>query len=32
MHHDYVFKYALVGNTAVGKSSVIRRFADDHFE
>ena len=29
--YDYVFKILLVGNSAVGKSSLLMRFADDIF-
>ena len=29
--YDYIFKILLVGNSAVGKSSMLMRFADDIF-
>jgi GTPase SAR1 family protein len=32
MTHDYLFKVALIGNSSVGKSSLLRRFADDSFQ
>lgn len=32
MKHDYLFKIALIGNSSVGKSSLLRRFADDAFQ
>jgi Ras-related protein Rab-1A len=32
MKHDYLFKLALIGNSSVGKSSLLRRFADDSFQ
>ena len=30
--YDYLFKLLLIGNSAVGKSSLLRRFADDSFQ
>lgn len=30
--YDYLFKIVLVGNSSVGKSSLLRRFADDSFQ
>lgn len=30
--YDYLFKIVIVGNTSVGKSAILRRFADDSFE
>lgn len=32
MSHDYSYKIVLIGDSSVGKSSLIRRFADDSFE
>jgi Ras-related protein Rab-1A len=32
MKHDYLFKVALIGNSSVGKSSLLRRFSDDSFQ
>jgi Ras-related protein Rab-1A len=29
--YDFVFKILLIGNSAVGKSSLLMRFADDIF-
>lgn len=29
---SYLFKVVLVGNSSVGKSSLLRRFADDSFQ
>ena len=29
--YDYLFKFVMVGNSAVGKSSLLLRFADDDF-
>lgn len=30
--YDYLFKAVIVGNSSVGKSSLLRRFADDSFQ
>lgn len=30
--YDYLFKVVIVGNSSVGKSSILRRFADDSFQ
>lgn len=30
--YDYVLKFVIVGSSSVGKSSILRRFADDEFE
>ena len=30
--YNYLFKVVLVGNSSVGKSSLLRRFADDSFQ
>ena len=30
--YDYLFKVVIVGNSSVGKSSLLRRFADDSFQ
>jgi len=30
--YDYVFKFVIVGSSSVGKSSILKRFADDEFE
>ena len=30
-HFDYMFKMVLIGDTCVGKSCVLTRFADDNF-
>lgn len=30
--HDYMYKIVIVGNSSVGKSSLLRRFTDDNFE
>lgn len=27
--YDYVFKFVIIGSSAVGKSSILKRFADD---
>lgn len=29
---DFMYKVVLVGDTSVGKSSIMKRFADDSFE
>ncbi len=29
--YDYLFKLVIIGNSGVGKSSVLLRFADDQF-
>ena len=29
--YDHLFKFVMVGNSAVGKSSLLLRFADDDF-
>jgi Ras-related protein Rab-1A len=29
--YDYLLKYVIVGNSAVGKSSLLLRFTDDEF-
>ncbi len=29
---DYFYKIALVGDSSVGKSSLLKRYCDDHFE
>ena len=31
MDADYLFKIALVGSSAVGKSALLKRIADDRF-
>ncbi len=28
-NYDYVLKFVIVGSSSVGKSSILRRFADD---
>ena len=28
---DYMYKVVIVGNSSVGKSSLLRRFTDDNF-
>jgi GTPase SAR1 family protein len=30
--HDYLFKIVLIGNSSVGKSSLLRRFTDKTFQ
>ena len=30
--YDYLFKVVIVGNSSVGKSALLRRFADDAFQ
>lgn len=30
--YDYLFKIVIIGNSSVGKSSILRRFADDQFQ
>lgn len=30
--YDYVFKFVIIGSSSVGKSSILKRFADDEFE
>jgi len=32
MNHGYQYKFLLIGDSRVGKSSLVRRFADDSFE
>lgn len=32
MSHDYQYKVVLIGDSSVGKSSILKRFADDSFE
>jgi GTPase SAR1 family protein len=32
MSHDCQYKIVLIGDSSVGKSSLLRRFADDAFE
>lgn len=29
---DFMYKIVLIGDTSVGKSSIMKRFADDSFE
>jgi Ras-related protein Rab-1A len=29
--YDYLFKLVIIGNSSVGKSSILFRFADDSF-
>jgi GTPase SAR1 family protein len=29
--YDFIFKIVIVGSSSVGKSSILRRFADDEF-
>ena len=31
MSHDYQYKVVLIGDSSVGKSSLLQRFADDNF-
>lgn len=31
-NYNYVFKFVIIGSSSVGKSSILRRFADDEFE
>jgi GTPase SAR1 family protein len=31
-HHDYMFKILLVGDSAVGKSSVVNKYVNNCFE
>jgi GTPase SAR1 family protein len=28
---DYFYKIVLIGDSSVGKSSILKRFSDDHF-
>ena len=30
--YDYLFKIVIIGNSSVGKSSILRRFSDDTFQ
>lgn len=30
--YDFIFKFVIVGSSSVGKSSILKRFADDEFE
>jgi len=30
--YDYLFKIVIIGNSSVGKSSLLRRFSDDSFQ
>jgi Ras-related protein Rab-1A len=32
MTHEYQYKIVLIGDSSVGKSSLLQRFADDSFE
>jgi GTPase SAR1 family protein len=31
-NYDYIFKFVIIGSSSVGKSSILKRFADDCFE
>ena len=31
-NYDYILKLVIVGSSSVGKSSILRRFADNEFE
>ena len=31
-NYDYILKFVIVGSSSVGKSSILRRFADDQFQ
>jgi GTPase SAR1 family protein len=31
-NYDYILKFVIAGSSSVGKSSILRRFADDEFE
>lgn len=31
-HYSYLFKYIIIGNTAVGKTCLMRQFADKKFD
>ncbi len=28
-NYDYVFKFVMIGSSAVGKTAILKRFADD---
>lgn len=30
-NYDYIFKFVIIGSSSVGKSSILKRFADDCF-
>jgi Ras-related protein Rab-35 len=30
--YDFVFKISLLGSSSVGKSSILKRYADDEFD
>ena len=30
--YDYIFKILIIGDSSVGKSSTVSKFADDHYE
>jgi GTPase SAR1 family protein len=30
-NYDYIFKFVIIGSSSVGKSSILKRFADDSF-